>query len=416
MFNRELTEIRNLREIRGQLQTENNQHVAYLGLYNPSPYISRIGDWIKSLSTPFEKSRSILIVDNASIDGSEEEVCNLTVTLEDLGWRVLFVRNPINLGGWGSLQLNLDLISDFKWVTTFHQDDFYSPDHLAINERLSFEVAENVALISREAVSVDSKNQKLGYPRAAWLVSESQEPEEVFIGLIRNHFLPFSGAAFRMEFLNEYQVPWTSTSFPDTEILLSGIPKWSYVYNSDSEVTYFENPESESHSLGQTSRDYGAALALLRVFERDGFSALTSDLGPEKFSCFMDDLWLSIQSRIKDQVLANLVFGHGLQVGMKSRSKAGLDTNYVALENLYLAVEDCFAANLAKRFEGLRVGSEVSEVRNFNIATTRERSRRTPKTFILHILGRLPQKALRKFWLIIFKSRIFRKNFPNWDI
>jgi hypothetical protein len=411
-----LTDIRKSRKIQGQLQTGINQHVAYLGLYNPSPFIGRIGNSLKNLELSSAKSRSMLIVDNASNDGSQEEVSNLVTALEALGWQVLFVRNPINLGGWGSLQLNLDLIKDFNWVTTFHQDDLYAPDHIEINIRLSEEVEENVALISREAVSVDSKGRILGYPRAAWFMADSPSPEQVFIGLLRNHFLPFSGSAFRLKFLNDYQIPWTSTAFPDTELLLSGIPKWSYTYSSQSQVTYLENPTSESHSLGQISRDFGAALAILRVFEREGFSSLTSNLSPERFSRFIDDLELAIKSRLRDQELARLIFGHGLQLAMESRAKSGVHSDYAALEKIYCDVGDTFAANLAKRLGEFALGSTTVSVRELNLQNHAESKYRTPKTVILRSLGKLPKETLKKFWQLVHKSSFFRKIFPHWDI
>jgi glycosyltransferase involved in cell wall biosynthesis len=375
-----------------------------------------ITDWLAAFDRPLSIHPQILIVDNASTDGSATAIYEMCGKLREHGWQVALVRNPINLGGWGSLNLNLDLISNFGWVTTFHQDDQYAPNHLIEHMRACKLARKNVGMVSSESVSIDEKGRVLGYPRGAWMQSQEATQVNVFLNLIRNHFLPFSGASFRVEFLLQSNIPWTSTAFPDTELLLGGIPLWNYEYLEEPKVTYLENMQSESHSLNSVSRDHGSAAALLRIFSSAKFLNLVCGLENQEFNDFCFELVQALRVRFSQQVLARTVARYAIETAIEIRSKSGYEVDYEAIFVLYLEDEDFDAAKLARRLLAFQNDNQYSIDKQLNQRESPDLAHHFLKPLFLRILGRLPSRCLKLLWRALFRFKITRRALRQWDM
>jgi hypothetical protein len=411
-----INRLRDQREIKGLLDSTLGSHVAFLGLYNAKNYLCDVTDWLTSFDQDRKSKPQILIVDNASTDGSGLAIRELVGTLEDQGWNAALVTNPINLGGWGSINLNLDLISQFEWVTTFHQDDKYAPNHLLEHIGVCAAVDSNVGMISSESVSVDREGNVLGYPRGAWLQSSNPDASRLFLNLVKNHILPFSGASFRVKFLLDTRIPWTSTAFPDTELLLRGLPFWNYIYLDEPRVTYLESESSESHSLNLASRERGSVSALLRVFSGETFSTLVCQLEREEFRVFCFDLMKALEVRLSETMLAKLVARFAVELAIESRIALGLDCDYTALSEIYVGDEDVAAASLATRLQYFQF-----EKQNYKFEEHTSQANLEPiyyhfRDLVLRTLGRLPRKRLLSFWKFVFRFNLARKILRHWDL
>lgn len=285
--------LREKRVIVGDTSTLESRHVAYLGLYNPTRHLDSIQEWISRIDAD---GIPLLVVDN-SPEGAE-----LDAALTE-NWTafesIVYARNPINLGGFGSLSTNLDLLSKADWVTTFHQDDQYPSQHLKVHSELAGNVSADVAIVASEQESFSPKGEKLGYPRASWFLGTKPDPVALFLANLRHHTIPFSGATFRLEMLRDVSIPWHSTSFPDTEIVLKMLPRWSSFVTPNSIVRYLENPESESHSIPESERDFGASMALVRVFGAVGFGEICKKLSENEIEGFTSALSSGVSQRLQ---------------------------------------------------------------------------------------------------------------------
>jgi hypothetical protein len=326
-----LTEqLRKMRKIVGDVSALESPHVAFLGLHNPSRHLDSIYEWIPRIEAD---GSPLLVVDNSA----PNEVLDVNVLKTWTGFdRVVYVRNPMNLGGFGSLSTNLDLLSKADWVTTFHQDDQYSPEHLKIHRELVASGNSELGMVSSEQESFMPNGKKLGYPRASWFLGEETDPITLFLANLRHHTLPFSGATFRLELLRSISIPWHSTSFPDTEIVLKMLPRWKGLVTSRVIVKYLENPDSESHSIPESERDFGASMALARVFSSAGFGEICKRLGELEIAGFVTALTDGISHRLRSTAAARETTVLALEfmlehLGPHSSIAARLETYYSSI-------------------------------------------------------------------------------------
>jgi len=289
-----IEKIRAKRTIIGDPQRLKSKHTAYLGLYNSSRHFSSITDLVKNVT---KAGVPLLVVDNHSDDGSWS---TLLETLVQEFPDVVFARNPINLGGFGGLSANLDLLSSSEWITTFHQDDKYSAKHLLVHSSIISNSDSRVGIVSSEQESFLPNGKKLGYPRASWLLGNTPDAPTFFLANLVHHTLPFSGASFRVKMLKDVAIPWHTTAFPDTEIVLRMLPKWTGLVTDQVLVQYQENPNSESHSISNKEIQMGAKQALIRVFAADGFGEVCALVAPDVEDEFIHHVLTGISRRISD--------------------------------------------------------------------------------------------------------------------
>jgi glycosyltransferase involved in cell wall biosynthesis len=298
-----INELRAAREVIGDVTSLKRNSVIFLGLYNSAPFFGKIEKWLPSIEA---KASTILIVDNASTDGTWNWARETLAPLLSNA-TVVLVRNSVNLGAWGSLLVNLDFLSSAEWVMTLHQDDEYSPNHLEEHLKIMNQASASLGMISSESRSFSPGGKELSYPRGAWLLGPDASPADIFIGHLKNHSFPFSGASFRVEMLSSIPILWHSTAFPDTEMVLRAIPRWSFHYISRATVRYLENPKSESHALSQGQRELGSFLALVRVFRSQEFSNLLRGLEALELKDFAVGVNSALRIRLTDVTLLGLI-------------------------------------------------------------------------------------------------------------
>jgi len=155
-----INELRAAREVIGDVTSLKRNSVIFLGLYNSGQFFGKIEKWLPSIEA---KNSTVLIVDNASTDGTWNWAREtLTPLLSNA--TVVLVRNPVNLGAWGSLLVNLDFLSSTEWVMTLHQDDEYSPIHLEEHLKIMNQAPPSLGMISSESRSVSPGGKDLSYP------------------------------------------------------------------------------------------------------------------------------------------------------------------------------------------------------------------------------------------------------------
>ncbi len=294
-----IDDLRQSRLVSGDLSILDSAHVAYLGLYNAERYLNSISLWLAKMDN---KDIPLIIVDN----NSDDQTWDLAIKEISRAYpNSVFVKHPINLGGYGGLATNFDLLTRSEWVTTFHQDDVYAPGHLSIHRALALVAAPNLGIISSEQQSFLPTGEKLGFPRASWLMDSDPDPVTMFLANLNHHTLPFSGASLRLPLLRQLEIPWHSTAFPDTEIVLRMLPAWTGTVTDRVIVNYLENPISESHSTPDKEKDLGARMALIRVFGSDGFRRICNMVQPEDMPRFVDRLIQAIRFRVSQDPYAD---------------------------------------------------------------------------------------------------------------
>jgi hypothetical protein len=107
--------------------------------------------------------------------------------------------------------------------------------------------------------------------------------------------------------LEEISIPWHSTAFPDTEIVLKMLPKWTGLVTSASIVKYLENPISESHSIQESEKNLGATMSLIRVFSAPYFGDLCRSLEENEVEEFVREMLIGLSTRISETRAASTV-------------------------------------------------------------------------------------------------------------
>jgi hypothetical protein len=391
----QLENIRGGREIIGDPLLSRAPHVAYLGLFNPTKHWTSLTTWMSRLE---KKGYPLLVVDNQSDDNSWSTTVN---DIQAVYPNSLFIRNPINLGGFGSLTVNLDLLKNSKWVTTFHQDDIYPTNHLLEHGNLTNSCDKDVAIISSEQESFNSRGARLGYPRAAWLLGNVSNAKSLFLANLKHHTLPFSGATFRVEMLEDISIPWHSTAFPDTEVVLRMLPKWTGLVTSASIVSYLENPISESHSIQDTEKNLGASMSLIRVFNTPNFGKLCRSLEEDEVEVFVREMLVGLSGRISEARAASTVRLVALEAMAQHLGPNA--TIAKELESIYRSIGAIASTTLLHRlhsFTGTESTPPHESCTAFDSQTQPNQPGNKATTFIKQVLARflglLPRNA-RKF-------------------
>ena len=377
--------------------------------------MKKIEAWLPKMDL---QGSSLLVVDNASTDESWTWMKETLLPLLPKGSSVL-VRNPENVGGYGSLLGNSDLYAKAEWVMTLHQDDQYASDHVTRHKAvIGSNQGSELGMVSSEAQSVSTNDKRLAFPRGVWFLGDAPSAEDIFLSHIKTHCYPFSGASFRVKMLCEITIPWHSTAFPDTEIILRACAKWKFMHLSKVTVQYLENPESESHLLDAAQRDHGAFLALVRVFRSAEFAALLSAIPQDKLEDFLIALNRGLSMRISDSRLLGLI--------RVIAQEAAIDfngMNAVSSSLLSPAFEEIGDMQAASHLESGQRGSVYPSIASEAISfrydheTVVENTRaRYLKMGVARLLGLVPNKLARLIYRGLLSVPIIRKSMPQWDL
>jgi hypothetical protein len=285
------------------------QTTIFLGLHEGQPYLR---DRLREVQNQTIQSFYLLIVDNFSEDFDrsliEAEINSLG--MEQGRW--LVVRNPVNLGGLGSFQLNLDLVPT-EWVTSMHQDDSYLSHHINVHLEAIQQLNSDTLSVSSDLGSLGPNGSRMpALPRANWFL---QNPTRIdlFLANVGMQVVPYPSLSLRKNVVEQDLVPWTSTSFSDSELTLRNLMLGAHMFIQEETVLYRENPNSESHVQGIEVRNHGAVMGLLRIFGSTDFNGFIADLEPERRAAFTAKLQQGIRLRISDSNAADVVSALALE-------------------------------------------------------------------------------------------------------
>jgi hypothetical protein len=281
----------------------------FLGLFEGKQYLqARINELESQTSQDFY----LLIVDNCSSDFDLNYVQDLLIDIPVFKERYQIVQNPVNLGGLGSFQLNLDLV-ETPWITSVHQDDQYLPSHVATHLQEINKCSDEIISMSTDTGSLgaDGKKQPVP-PRANWFI-ENKTQYDQFLAIVAEQVIPFPALSIRTSFVDLDEVPWHTAAFSDSEQTLRALMQGKHEFIRKQTVLYRENPNSESHTQGEKVRIYSATLGLLRVFGSNEFVNFLRGVQKNDRGEFASKLEFAINRRISNSEYAQLLWSMCLE-------------------------------------------------------------------------------------------------------
>ncbi len=264
----------------------------YVGIFDGINYLDGVEKFLKNSSL---RDFNLVIVDNFSTDGSWNV---LEKWIEKFAVPTKVVRNPINLGGGGGFEVNKDLLRT-EWVTFIHQDDRYEADHLETLFSAAVKASLDVLAVSTEMGSMrEDGSAILSIARPIWL-ADSTNKANFFLANLRTHLVPWGSTIFKTKEFLSIELPWHSSAFPDTELLLRLCAKGKFVNLPVQTMSYRENLVSESHGLSGDEKDLAIVAALSRVFASAEFIDIARTVDVEKRQDFYIALKKGIELRLK---------------------------------------------------------------------------------------------------------------------
>ena len=281
----------------------------FLGLYKGEQYIK---ERIQDLEAQTSQDFYLVIVDNCSPGFDLSTLSNLLESSKKFANRYKLVQNPINLGGLGSFQLNLDLVPT-DWITFFHQDDKYLPNHVESHLQAIKSGNESLSSVSTDLGSLNSEGKKVPVPpRANWFIDNSSE-QATFLANVAEQVVPFASLSMRKAIFEADQVAMHTVAFSDSEQTLKSLMRGEHEFIKKQTVLYRENPISESHTQGAKVRTFSATIGLLKVFASYMFIDYARKISSNDRGPFVAKLEDAIRRRIQDPAFADLVWTTALE-------------------------------------------------------------------------------------------------------
>jgi len=305
-----LSWLRKDRVVSGDLNRALNfETTVYLGIYNGDKYIV---DRIKELENQTSQDFFLIVADNCSREFKLDFVENQLQSSSLFANRYLIIQNPVNLGAIGSFQLNLDLVPT-PWITFFHQDDKYLPNHVAIHLNAIALADESKGSFSTDLGSRDFEGKKIpAPPRANWFIKQTSQ-QSIFLANVAEQVVPFPALSIRTKNLVTDRVPPHSVAFADSEHTLFALMMGKHEFIPKETGFYTENPLSESHILGKATLTVAATLGLLRVFASQEFAEYVCKIASDERAEFVAKLEQSIRQRLPNVQYADLVWAVSLE-------------------------------------------------------------------------------------------------------
>lgn len=313
----------------------------FLGIFNAEEFIDSLAHQLQSQKS---KKADLLIVDNCSFDSSWEKINNAIWG----DWNsVTLIRNPINLGAAGTLNMSVGLVKT-KWFTAIHQDDFYFDSHIStLLEEINSSDSDIIAISTQMGSLSDSYKIKRTPVRANWILPNSDQVTALLAN-IECHTLPWPATAFRKREFVACLSNWHSGTFADTEILLSLSSYGKFKFSKQQTMLYRENSKSESHVLNQKEKRVGSSLGLIRYFSSQDFKKLWN-LIPYSYQInFLVALKSAIQKRLGDLDLAFFVYLFALERIIQFSGYSNLES-LKALQTEYSSLEAGLTSELLGR-------------------------------------------------------------------
>jgi glycosyltransferase involved in cell wall biosynthesis len=277
-----------------------NQFTVYLGIYNGDKYLPPL---LEHLQGQKDQNFPLIIVDNHSHDGSWTQVKNWPSQVRE---RAKLIRNPLNLGGTGSLALNFNEI-ETPWFVTMHQDDTYGPNHISVLSQHMESSLDSDIVVFTDMGSQSMEGKKLFTPiRQSW-IANLETPQSTFRANLLQQSVSYPSAAFRTSAFARTQIPWHSSSFPDTERTLLQASMGTSKFVPKLTMLYRMNPKSESHDLNNREKVLGPFAALSRVMASDSFMKLCAGVPVGERGSFSKGVFQGIDIRLGESAFSEIV-------------------------------------------------------------------------------------------------------------
>jgi hypothetical protein len=375
----------------------------FLGLFEGKHYLEAR---IKELEAQTSQDFYLLIVDNCSSDFDMNYAQDLLLDSPVFKDRFQIVQNPVNLGGLGSFQLNVDLVQT-PWITSFHQDDQYLANHIAIHLQEINKSSDEIISVSTDlgSLGADGKKQPVP-PRANWFI-ETKTQMDQFLAIVAEQVIPFPALSIRTSFVELDQVPWHTAAFSDSEQTLRALMRGKHEFIRKQTVLYRENPNSESHTQGETVRIYSATLGLLRVFGSDEFVNFLRGVPKADRGAFASKLENAINRRISKPEYSQLLWGFCLEqlthawAYEESKTTAATSEMFSKLGQSY--TPEILNGILVKADPSARLGQKNSAESikpESNSSDTLKAQKRTMLSVLYLVVGRLPYFLRRRVFQI----------------
>jgi hypothetical protein len=208
--------------------------------------------------------------------------------------------------------LNVDLVQT-PWITSFHQDDQYLPNHIATHLQEINKSSDEIISVSTDlgSLGADGKKQPVP-PRANWFI-ENKNQYDQFLAIVAEQVVPFPALSLRTSFVELDEVPWHTAAFSDSEMTLRALMRGKHEFIRKQTVLYRENPKSESHTQGEKVRIYSATLGLLRVFGSNEFVNFLRGVSKDDRGTFASKLETAINRRISNPEYSQLLWSMCLE-------------------------------------------------------------------------------------------------------
>ena len=382
------------------------EHVVYLGIFNADEFRNKIESWLPALNLD---GAHLVIGDNYSSDTSLSWLIKL---VDSIDVKRTIIRNDKNYGGYGGFAINLHRFPETKWFTTLHQDDRYRADHVQKHREVLRANHSNLGMICSEFESVLPNGKKVAYPRAYWFLSQSSDPVTIFLANLKNHAYPFSGATFSRDIFEKFPIPWHSSAFPDTEIVLKMCGEYSVAFAEGLTVEYLENPSSESHSLTPAQREFGSFQALNRVFTHKNFGLVCNSVSLPNQTKFIGGLIDGISVRFRDNQLRRLMTQVALE---QSAQHLGFTPDLAReLAKGYMSVQDTRAVDVLAAIGGFSTNELKSDLLSPATPISNTTSN-TLKSIWFKFFGYLPLKIRKSAFRLLMKSSSAKSRMKAWD-
>jgi glycosyltransferase involved in cell wall biosynthesis len=391
--------------VRDTIEPSGVEHTVFLGLYNADKFKEKIVGWLRHLNLD---NTELVVADNCSSDKTRDWIDELGHSV-DVPVKIL--RNERNYGGYGNLAQNLDKFPGAKWITTLHQDDSYKSNHIEEHRRILAEGNFRLGMICSEASSRLSNGMRISFPRANWVLPPNSDGVTVFLANLKRHTFPFSGATFSREVIEKFEIPWYSTAFPDTELVLKMCADYEIKLARGVTVEYLENPKSESHELTESQRDFGAFQALVRVFGHPTFKKICNMVPEGSRVRFINELVEGINSRFNNLELGKLASQIGLEsaaanIGMFPELATKIAVGYASIGD-HQAVQ--ILSSLGSAHHTKSSQKDKTSISSPSISS------KCSQRWILRILTFTPRWAVKFVFVNAMRIKLIRKKVRNWN-
>jgi hypothetical protein len=125
-------------------------------------------------------------------------------------------------------------------------------------------------------------------------LADSTNKANFFLANLRTHLVPWGATIFKTKEFLSIELPWHSSAFPDTELLLRLCAKGKFINLPVQTMSYRENLVSESHGLSGDEKDLAIVAALSRVFASAEFIDIAKSVDAER----RQDFYLAVKEGI----------------------------------------------------------------------------------------------------------------------